>query len=118
MIDEAVGEAASELEKLCGCPEADDILMYAVPMCGPYTSLLNFKYKIKLTPGTVKKGKCAKQAIDLFTKLRECSDAEKPLIKALTDPEMVAIMICDVKLSMPGLQAIKRQEKSKNKSNS
>ena len=78
-----------------------------------YTALNNFKYKVKLTPGTGKKGKAAKQAVDVFTRMKECTPTEKALMRALTDPEMVAIMIGDVKLSMPGLYQAQRQKKGK-----
>ena len=48
----------------------------------------NFKYRVKLTPGTVKKGKAAKQAVELFCRGKESSSHESTLIKALTDPEV------------------------------
>jgi hypothetical protein len=51
----------------------------------------------------------------LFTHSRECPPTEKTLIKGLTDPEMVAIMIGDVKLSVPGLFMMQRQKKGKGK---
>lgn len=28
-----------------------DLLLYAIPVCGPYQALQNYKYKLKLTPG-------------------------------------------------------------------
>ena len=28
--------------------------MFAVPVCGPYSALVNYKYKIKVTPGSLK----------------------------------------------------------------
>jgi len=86
--EEMDGEAADELEKLTGCPVSEDGLLYALPMCGPYFSMLNYKYRVKLTPGPMKKGKGAKQAIELFTRSRECTDLEKGFIKQLTDPEV------------------------------
>jgi hypothetical protein len=90
ITEEIDGEAADELEKLTGCPVSEDGVLYAMPMCGPYSSMLNFKYRVKLTPGPMKKGKAAKQAIDLFTRSRECTAIEKGLIKQLTDPEVHA----------------------------
>ena len=102
-----------QVDKLTGRPLPEDVLQYAVPMCGPYAAFSSFKYKVKLTPGTGKKGKSAKQAVDVFTRMKECSSAERSLMRALTDPEMVAIMIGDVKLSMPGLFQAQRQKKGK-----
>lgn len=87
-----------------------------------FVAFNNFKFKVKLTPGTQKKGKACKQAVDVFLKHKDISATEKSLIKALTDPEMVAIMIGDVKLSTPGLHQVqkvqrlqkKRETKSRN----
>jgi len=54
-----------ELFKLTGNPHPNDILLFAVPVCAPYTSLLsNYKYRVKLTPGAMKKGKAAHQVLD------------------------------------------------------
>jgi hypothetical protein len=70
-----------------------------------------FKFKVKLTPGTTKKGKAAKAAVEVFTSNKACTPRERQLIKAMTDPEMVAVMIGDVKLSVPGLQASQKNKK-------
>lgn len=58
---------------LVGTPSPTDKILYAVPICAPYLSLQHshMKYKVKLTPGTVKKGKAAKTAIDLFLHMKE-----------------------------------------------
>jgi hypothetical protein len=42
---------------LTAVPLPDDVLLFAVPVCAPYISMTNYKYKVKLTPGNVKKGK-------------------------------------------------------------
>ena len=76
----------------------------------------NFKFKVKLTPGTAKKGRTSKQAVELFGCQRDCTATERTLMKGLSDPEMVAIMIGDVKLSVPGLTQHLMQQKKKNKS--
>jgi uncharacterized protein (DUF2164 family) len=65
--------------------------------------LKNYKYKVKLTPGVGKKGKSCKQAIEVFSRFKDFSTREKELIIGLTDTEVIATMIGDVKLSMPGL---------------
>jgi hypothetical protein len=75
----------------------------------------DFLFKVKLSPGTIKKGKATKTAVELFMRSRECSPVQHGLLKGLSDTEMVAIMIGDVKISMPGLQLVKRQIKSSKK---
>ena len=69
----------------------------------------DFKYRVKLTPGVGKKGKACKQAIEMFCSNGQTS-VEKNLMKGLSDPEMVAIMIGDVKLSAPGLYAAAKKK--------
>jgi hypothetical protein len=115
ILDEMEGKQADELEKLTGTPLPEDLLLYAVPVCGPYKSLQGMKYVVKLTPGTAKKGKTAKYALEVFTNSKECAPQEKSLIKGLTDPEMVAIMIGDVKLSVPGLYSTLKNKKNEKK---
>lgn len=112
IAEEDEGKQADEVEKLTGVPTPDDVLVYAVPVCGPYASLQNFKYKVKLTPGPGKKGKICKQALELFTRARECSATEKVLMNGLTDPEMVAIMIGEVRMSMPGLHSLQLEKRT------
>jgi hypothetical protein len=75
----------------------------------------NFKFKLKLTPGTLKKGKIAKQALDAFGAMRDASPAERRALSALSLPEVVASLIGDAKISMPGLQTVQRQAKKKSK---
>lgn len=75
-------EAEDLLTALTGLPHPEDVLLFAVPVCAPYTALTNYKYikftvlfsnkrtkgalitsvvfhrhKVKLTPGSQKKGK-------------------------------------------------------------
>jgi hypothetical protein len=118
ILDEMEGKQADELEKLTGNPLPEDLLLYAVPVCGPYKSLQSMKYVVKLTPGTGKKGKTAKNAIEVFSNTKDCSPLEKSLMKGLTDPEMVAIMIGDVKLSVPGLYSTLKNKKNEKKKSS
>ena len=46
-----------ELDSLTGIPLPDDVLLFAIPVCGPYNSMSNYKYKVKLTPGNLRRGK-------------------------------------------------------------
>ncbi len=47
----------SEIDALTGKPTDKDTVLFAVPMCAPYISLLPCTYKVKLQPGTQRKGK-------------------------------------------------------------
>jgi hypothetical protein len=113
------GEAAAallkELDSLTGCPRADDVLLYAVPVCGPYQALANYKLKVKLTPGTLKKGKAAKQALELLVRGGDVLQRERDLMRAVPDAELVSCMVGTVKISAAGLQQLKVASKKAKK---
>jgi hypothetical protein len=45
------------VDSLTGAPLPHDTLLFAVPVCAPYNALSGYKFRIKLTPGTQRKGK-------------------------------------------------------------
>lgn len=47
----------NDVDYLTGNPLPSDILLYAVPVCGPYGAVQSYKYRVKIIPGTAKKGK-------------------------------------------------------------
>ncbi|KAE9351397.1 Nuclear export mediator factor [Phytophthora fragariae] len=126
--DEA--EGADFFDAFTGEPLADDIVLFAMPMCAPYASLTKFKYKVKLTPGSQKKGKAAKQAMEHFfaSNFKDEKDANKSapyragddaedevqpgvnpivvqreLMRCIPETELVNCMVGPVKISAPGL---------------
>ncbi|KAG6610732.1 Nuclear export mediator factor NEMF [Phytophthora cinnamomi] len=127
--DEA--EGADFFDAFTGEPLADDIVLFAMPMCAPYASLTKFKYKVKLTPGSQKKGKAAKQAMEHFfaSNFKDEKDASKSapyrpiggdaedeaqpdvnpivvqreLMRCIPENELVNCMVGPVKISAPGL---------------
>lgn len=68
----------------------------------------------------MKKGKACKQAVDLLlgTSPAHHSGAgarERELLRAIPDTELVAAMVGNAKLSMPGMQAALKKGKGKGK---
>lgn len=59
-------EETKMLNSLTWRPLDGDILLFALAVVAPYQTMHSFKYKVKLTPGTGKRGKAAKSAIALF----------------------------------------------------
>jgi predicted ribosome quality control (RQC) complex YloA/Tae2 family protein len=76
---EEEAEAADFFDAFTGSPRPHDLLLFALPMCAPYAALAKHKYKVKLVPGSTKKGKAAKTAMDYFlaSTLREEKDLQK-----------------------------------------
>ena len=113
--DQPAGSYVTELNKLTGIPRPEDLILYAVPVCGPYLSLMKYKYKVKLTPGTQKKGKAGKQAMEVFTRAKDCTPREKDIMKFITDNECVIAILGDVKVSTPGMHALHAAKRSTKK---
>jgi len=123
--DEAVDDT-SELAKLTAKPLPEDIILCAVPVCAPYHTLSQYKYRIKLTPGSLKRGKAAKQCLDILSKANNDNrnGAEKNeseirngyLIKYITHNELVQTICGEVKISAPGASKLIKNSK-KNKGN-
>lgn len=107
--DEAPKEAVSLLDSLTGCPLSEDLLLFAIPVCAPYGAVQNYKFKVKLTPGTARRGKAAKTALGTFLFSKEASQREKDLIKSLKDNDLSRYIPGKVKVSAPNLQKKKKK---------
>ena len=97
------------LSSLTGCPVTEDELLYAVPVCGPYNALLNYKYKVKLQPGSTKRGKACKLALNMFLHDRNISQREKDLMKILKDADVSRNIPGKAKVSAPNINRIKKK---------
>ncbi|XP_028250926.1 ribosome quality control complex subunit NEMF [Parambassis ranga] len=102
-------EAETLLTSLTGQPHPEDVLLFAVPVCAPYTALSNYKHKVKLTPGSQKKGKAARTAVFSFMKAKEASSREKDLFRSVKDSDLSRNMPGKVKVSAPNLLAAKKK---------
>ena len=107
--------AQTPVDSLTALPREDDVLLFAIPVCAAYSCMQTYKYKAKLTPGSGKRGKAAKQAIDFLVRNAGVPQREKDMIKAIADNELVAAMIGNVKVSMPGFAAAKSNAKKNKK---
>ena len=47
----AVNDETDMVDSLTGLPVEEDELLFVVPVCAPYSTLNNYKFKVKLTPG-------------------------------------------------------------------
>jgi len=116
-IDEI--DDTTTLGKLTGKPDIKDSLLHAVPICAPYQTLSQYKYRVKLVPGNQKRGKAARQCVDFFLR----SDQEKTpeaerirdLIKRVNDNDWVKVICSDVKISSSGAYNKTKSQKSSKK---
>lgn len=130
---EEEAEGADFFDAFTGSPAPHDLVLFAMPMCAPYSSLNKYIYKVKLTPGSQKKGKAAKQAMEYFiaSNLKQEKDnaariaaqaeqgiakpndesipdvdpvlLQRELLKCIPENELVNCMVGPVKISGAGL---------------
>lgn len=119
-LDEDGVDDTAELLKLTGRPHPDDLLLFAVPVCAPYQTLSQYSYRVKLTPGNMKRGKSSKQCVELFqkassTKTTAGVDRQLDLIKKVCDNDWVQVICADVKISTTGAGKTAKKNKAGNK---
>jgi len=120
MEDDNVDDT-SELDKLTGKPVPEDALLGVVPVCAPYHTLSQYAYKVKLTPGNMKRGKAAKQCLEMFlhddNKKTQPNHAQyKELIKRVPDNDWLQTICADVKIAAAGAsKMVKKGKKNKKK---
>lgn len=66
IVEEPLEDLDLSLKMFISAPKPGDVISDAVPMCAPWSALARYKYKVKLMPGTTKKGKAARSAISGF----------------------------------------------------
>ncbi|CAH1729386.1 unnamed protein product [Chironomus riparius] len=106
--DTPINDELDMLESLTGLPADEDELLFAVPVVAPYQTLHNYKYKVKLTPGTGKRGKAAKMAVQIFLKDKTCTNREKDLLKSVKDEVLARNIPGKVKISAPQMLKVKK----------
>ncbi|KAK8805644.1 hypothetical protein WA158_002300 [Blastocystis sp. Blastoise] len=79
-------------------PIPDDELLYCIPVCAPYSTLVDYKFKVKLLPGKSKKGKILKDISEMFKKI--ASQKEKEVMKTLSTDICMTIIKNNSKLGI------------------
>jgi hypothetical protein len=105
----------SEIDKLTGIPTRKDVLQFAIPMLAPYSTIQSYKYKVKITPGTQKRGRVQKIIKDLYIQNAKESKLETQLIKSIPDPDMTMVLINGCKVAAAGLTTLQQAQKKKKK---
>ena len=86
-------------------------------MLAPYTTINTFKYKAKVQPGTLKRGRAQKTIRGLFVaQAGKTFPLELQYIKAISEQDMTMTLINSCRVLAPGLQKVQtanKQEKKK-----
>ncbi|KAJ2330691.1 hypothetical protein GGI00_003592, partial [Coemansia sp. RSA 2681] len=132
-------EQLSVLDTLTAAPLPGDNLGFAIPVCAPYNALSQYRYRVKLVPGAMKKGKSCKMALTVtlaaadankprstFSHDPEEADRlemaailasrEKELMKSVPETELIMQMLGKAKVVAPNIESVRQNMKSKAKS--
>jgi len=97
----AADEDRDKLAAYVAVPRADDVITHVVPMLCPYGVALGCKYRLKLTPGPLKKGKAAGAVMQLFAEVAARhggTPRELELIKALCENDVINAVVAGCKV--------------------
>lgn len=100
-----------QLASLVGSPLPTDTLLHAIPMLAPYSVVHSYKYKVKILPGGLKKGKAGQSVLHYWSQQvgADGTAREQELLKTLGDNEMVAAIVGNCKIMPPvGTAPIKK----------
>ncbi|KAF2640381.1 hypothetical protein P280DRAFT_34630 [Massarina eburnea CBS 473.64] len=61
--DEVLRSNLLALDSFTGRPLPNDTLLSAIPVCAPWSALASYKYKAKMQPGALKRGKAVKEIL-------------------------------------------------------
>lgn len=88
------------LDSITGIPAAEDSLVFALPVVAPYNTMVNYKYKVKITPGSAKRGKAAKTALGIFLSDKfGATQRDKDLLKSVKDQDTARNLPGKIKVS-------------------
>lgn len=104
-------ESLKILDMLTAVPAPDDVVEYALPVCAPYSALVNYRYRAKLLPGNMKRGKAFKASLGLFLRqtekdLRACSQ-ERDAMRVAPESDAHQMMLGNVLVASAGILDLK-----------
>ena len=84
-----------------GAEVGPHVLQYPLAMCGPWSAFSKFKYKVKLVPGDLKKGKAARAAVHMFLEQSKTAPGQTELLKAMSDQDLIPPILGHVAVLSP-----------------
>jgi predicted ribosome quality control (RQC) complex YloA/Tae2 family protein len=114
----ATGDAGEELDAFTFAPLSADTLLQAIPMCAPLSALAGAPHRVKITPGTGKRGRVGKAGVELIARSAGVSARLRELVRHVPDTDVALAAPGNGKVSAPGaakLAAEARGQKKKGK---
>lgn len=86
----------------------------AVVVCAPTASTRAYAHALKLTPGNVKKGKAAKDALDILVRTcpEDATPRERDLLRSIDTNEAIGVLVANTKINAAKLNALKADRKA------
>ena len=84
--DETLIANLNNIDAFIGRPLPDDEILSAIPVCAPWSALATYKYKAKMQPGSLKRGKAVK---DILSKWDNAGKDAKATDKLSKDVERI-----------------------------
>jgi hypothetical protein len=96
--DTGVSTSLNVLNRLAATIVEGDEVLHAVPVCGPYSALSYYLYRLKVIPGSTKRGRAAKMVTQIFGHLAADQPVAKSLIKLVPVEEISECLVQEVKV--------------------
>jgi hypothetical protein len=89
------------INRIVAAPFKDDDIEYCLPVCAPIAATNALKYRMKVTPGSQKKGKAAKLAMEILSRAPFATSRELACVKAVPDVDAAVALPAGCKISLP-----------------
>lgn len=104
--EDVVRDSSDFLLNWTSSPSEDDMILHAIPMCAPYVTMTENRYRVKLTPGKMKKGAMAKSIVEMWLRT-VTNEAEKKALKQMQMQDVVSVIINNSKAVLPSAKGKK-----------
>lgn len=86
-------------------------------MCAPYSVINTHKYKVKVLPGQLKRGKARKLIQDIFGSLAKGNEVESVLFRGVPEEQILEVLPKGCQVLAAGLNKLKQNKKKGKKAN-
>ena len=97
--EQQAGYPLELIDSLTGRPAEADKFLFALCVCAPYSALLDYKYRVMLLPGSMKRGKVVQAAVAAWTRAAGGREAERDMVRGMREDEAMGVLCANVKIA-------------------
>jgi predicted ribosome quality control (RQC) complex YloA/Tae2 family protein len=107
------------IDSIVGNPGPEEIVSGIIAAAAPFSVMQHYKYRVKLLPGTLKRGTAAKTAVSLMLSENRSlgTPRERDFIRSVTDTELNSTIPGRVRISGSGVELSKVKKSLKKNNN-